>query len=666
MSDAALLNILLVDDQPAKLLTYESVLAELGENLLKANSAREAFAHLLRSEIAVVVMDVSMPDVDGFELAAMIREHPRCEGTSIIFVSAVHVSDLDHLKGYETGAIDYLPVPIVPQMLRAKVRVLCDLYRKTQQLARLNLELEQRVAERTEALEDTADRLQLSEARFRSLAEGMRHIVWESDADGNFTYFSPRWREFTGAEPATHFGWSWLVVVHGEDQERARASAAASVASAGALPIEFEARFRRYDGIYRWLHVTGEAVLREDGSVDRWVGTCVDTDERRRAEAKLREDDRRKDEFLAMLAHELRNPLAPIQNVVQLLRAAPHDEPLRTWSHGVIERQVRQLARLVEDSLDVSRMTRGKIRLRLERLDIAAPIEDAIEISRPFIEERKHALTVSWPAQPLEVCGDPVRLTQVIANLLNNAAKFQSEGGSIALEVEREGEAVAIRVRDRGIGLEPESLDAIFELFAQARAAPDALNSGLGIGLSLVRELVRLHGGSVNASSAGEGCGSEFCVRLPWLAPGASQLAPLAPDKTAGVPCRVLIVDDNRDAADSLAIVLRTEGHECVSCYSGASALTAAHALRPEAVLLDLTMPELDGFNVCAQLREAGFQDTYIVAVTGRDSDRDRKQALASGFDAHFAKPVDPLRVAKLVADVSARAALRARAVSCA
>ncbi|HEU4429319.1 MAG TPA: response regulator [Myxococcota bacterium] len=651
MEAADRLNILLVDDQPGKLLTYETILAELGENLLKATSAREALGHLLHSEIAIVVMDVSMPDVDGFELAAMIRQHPRCERTAIIFASAVHVSDLDRMKGYETGALDYLPVPIVPQMLRAKIRVLSDLHRKTRQLTRLNEELERRVGERTEALERTAERLRGSEARFRSLAEGMPHIVWEADPGGNVTYFSPRWRTYTGAEPSTHFGWGWLAVVDAEDRERARAAAIAAVESKGDVRLDFEARFRRHDGVYRWLHASGEAVLRADGSVEKWVGTCIDIDERKRAEQTLRETDRRKDEFLAMLAHELRNPLAPIHNALKLQRMPEADPALMNWSRDVIERQVGQLTRLVEDLLDISRITRGNIRLRVERVDLAAVIEGAVETSRPLIDGRNHMLAVKLPEERIELSGDLVRLTQVVANLLNNAAKFQDEGGAISVSAEREGKEAVIRVRDRGVGLSADSLEKIFELFAQVRTR-ERFDAGLGIGLSLVRTLVELHGGSVSARSDGPGCGSEFIVRLPCLAADAEPLASGARPRASRAVrdgLRVLVVDDNRDSADSLALLLRLRGHEPQACYDGTSALEAARTLQPHAVLLDLSMPDLDGFDVCRRLREEGLESALIVALTGYGQEADRNRSLASGFDAHLVKPVDPELVAKLL-----------------
>jgi two-component system CheB/CheR fusion protein len=647
------LNILLVDDQPGKLLTYETILGDLGENLLKATSAREALVHLLQSEIAIVVMDVSMPDVDGFELASMIRQHPRCERTAIIFASAVHLSDLDRLKGYETGGLDYLPVPIVPQMLRAKIRVLADLHRKTRQLTRLNEELERRVAERTEALARSTELLRASEARFRSLAEGMPNVVWEADPRGEATWFSPRWYEYTGCERGEPLGDAWVSALHPDDVPRALAARDAAIGSEGGVPLSYEARLRARDGTYRWFQVTGDAVRGAGGAIEKWVGTGVDIEERKRAEETLREADRRKDEFLAILAHELRNPLAPIQNALRLQRDPETSAPVIRWSREVIERQVGHLARLVDDLLDISRIRHGKIRLRRERIDLAAIVEGAVETSRPKIDARKHLLAVNLPEERVELPGDLVRLTQVVANLLDNAAKFQHDGGAISVSGGREGDEAVIRVRDRGLGLAADAVEAIFEPYAQIGGGPGRVDAGLGIGLSLVKTLVELHGGHVSATSDGPGLGSEFSVRLPCHAADACVPAEAEEARPAGragrTGLRVLIVDDNRDSADSLALLLRMGGHDCRTCYDGRSALETAEALRPQAILLDLSMPDLDGLEVCRRLRDAGFRDAFIVALTGYGQETDRRRSLAGGFDAHLVKPVDPELVTKLL-----------------
>ena len=639
------LNILLVDDQPGKLLTYETILTELGENLVKASSARAALAHLLRDDFAIVVMDVSMPDVDGFELANMIRQHPRCQKTAIIFVSAVHLSDLDRLKGYENGAVDYLQVPVVPEVLRAKIRVLADLHRKTNRLTRWNAELERRVEERTRELEASAARLRSSEERFRSLAERMPHLVWESDAEGRASYHNPRWYDYTGAPAGDSLGERWLECFHPDDRAFVLSEWRKAIATEGEYALDVEVRLRRADGVYRWFRLTGEPVRDASGAVDKWVGTCTDVEERKRAEESLHEADRRKDEFLAMLAHELRNPLAPIRNTVKLLRQTGANDAASEWGRDVIERQVEQLTRLVDDLLDVSRITRGKIQLQLEPLDLGTVVAGAVETSRPMIDARRHTLRVHLPLRPVPVQGDLVRLTQVVSNLLNNAAKFQEEGGEITVTAERQNDRAVIRVRDRGVGIQPEMLGKVFDLFAQVERTVDRSEGGLGIGLSLVKSLVELHGGSIQASSAGRGRGAEFSVSLPCSAPPAAQEEEAAPrclEAPLATPQRVLIVDDNRDAAESLAMVLALRGYDTHVCHDGHEAVALAQRTQPQIVLLDLGLPGLDGFEVCRRLREQGLDKARIVAITGYGQDEDRRRSRDAGFDEHFVKPVDP------------------------
>jgi two-component system CheB/CheR fusion protein len=650
------LNILLVDDQPSKLLTYETILADLGENLLKAGSATEALEHLLRREVAIVLMDVSMPDVDGFELASIIRQHPRCEKTAIIFVSAVHLTDLDRLKGYETGAVDYLPVPVAPQVLRAKIRVLADLHRKSLQLKRLNGELERRVAERTEALEDFATRVHESESRFRTLAERMPHLVWEADARGRATFHNRRWYEYTGNPADSGLGESWQTFIHPDDRAQLLNEWRDAIDTAGAHPLDVEVRIRRWDGQYRWFRFTGAPSSIANHKVEKWVGTCTDIEERKRAEERLREADRRKDEFLAMLAHELRNPLAPIRNAVKLLRQADQPEAAQRWSRELIERQVEQLTRLVDDLLDVSRITRGKIRLQVEPLDLGTVVSGALETSRPMIDARRHEFTLVQPDERIYVAGDLVRLTQVIANLLNNAAKFQAEGGTIELIVERDGDDACVHVRDRGIGIAPEMLGEVFDLFAQVERTMDRSEGGLGIGLSLVKTLVEMHGGSVMARSAGRGKGSEFSIRLPRLPDDAAFAASEVEAGDAapsGRSLSVLVVDDNRDAAESLALLLRLRGHHTATAHDGRKALQLALETNPDVVLLDLGLPGIDGFEVCRALREQSFP-AYVVAVTGYGREADRRRSKSAGFDAHLVKPVDPDGLVRLLADAAA------------
>jgi len=518
-------NILLVDDQPSKLLTYESILSELGENILTASSATEALDCLLRTEIAVVLVDVCMPDLDGYELASMIRQHPRFQKTSIIFVSALLMTDLDRLRGYESGGVDYVPVPIVPEILRAKVSVFADLYRKTRALERLNAELERRVSERTAALEAST--------------------------------------------------------------------------------------------------------------------------------AALKDADRRKDEFLAMLAHELRNPLAPISTAVQLLRLKELSDAQRERARDVLERQVQHLVLLVDDLLDVSRITRGVITLQHERVLIGTVIARAVETARPMIDSRRHTLTLDLNDEVLAVEGDKARLVQVVGNILNNAAKFMEPGGKIQLKVAREGTSVAITVRDAGIGIPSDQVPRIFDLFTQVHAKPDQIQGGLGVGLALVRRLVEMHGGTVAAHSAGPGQGTDIIVRLPLWAMQAGR--PDEPRHDSPVPAigpsRILVVDDHLDAVEALSMQLQVAGHDVRTANDGVEAMTIGETFQPQVVLLDLGMPRMDGYETARSMRRRPWGTrALIIAVTGWAQPYDRQKTSEAGFDAHLVKPVSEVELFQAIA----------------
>ncbi|HSD29224.1 MAG TPA: PAS domain S-box protein [Vicinamibacteria bacterium] len=361
--------------------------------------------------------------------------------------------------------------------------------------------------------------------------------------------------------------------------------------------------------------------------------------------ATLRDADRRKNEFLAMLAHELRNPLAPIGNAVQIFRAKGPPVPELQWATEVIGRQVHQMTRLVDDLLDVSRITRGKIELRREVLELATVVGSAVEASRPLIDKWGHELTVTVPPHPILLDADPTRLAQVVSNLLNNAAKYTEHGGRIGLIAEQEGDQVAIRVNDNGVGIPAEMRPRIFDLFAQADRSLERSEGGLGIGLTLVQRLVQMHGGSVEARSEGPGKGSEFVVRLP-IARAAARPAPRGAESGQPVAgpraLRILVVDDNHDAADSLGMLLRMMGNEVHTAHDGVEALGAVAAFHPDVVLLDLGLPKLDGFEVADRIREQrGGADVLLVALTGWGRSEDRRRSREAGFDHHMTKPVE-------------------------
>jgi signal transduction histidine kinase len=566
MGSAERVNILMVDDQPARLLTYQSVLEELGQNLVAARSGIEALERLMRDEFAVVLLDVSMPEMDGFETARLIHEHPRFEKTPIIFVTGVHVTELDRLKGYKAGAVDYVSIPVVPEILRSKVAVLVELYCKRRELQALN----------------------------RNLAGANEQL-----AAANVTLQAERTRE--------------LQVLNNNLQH---------------ANSELERANRTLQG---------------------------EVAERLRAEQALKEADRHKDEFLAMLAHELRNPLAPILSALQLMRMRPIEAQVQ-WSGEVIERQVRYLTRLVDDLLDVSRITRGKITLTREPLEVSALIARAVETVQPIIDERAHELRIEASDGPLRVHGDPVRLVQAISNVLGNAAKYTDPKGLIRVAARAEGVDAVILVTDNGIGIPADRLPQIFKLFTQLDRGSDQPQSGLGIGLALVRRLIEMHGGSVSAHSDGSGRGSEFAMRLPLLTelPNVAALAPAPQNdcvQSRTVQRRILIADDNADALESLARVLQLNGHEVFSACNGSVALQSAERHLPEVALLDVGMPLMDGYEVARRIRaEPWGKGVLLVAVTGWGQESDRRRSREAGFDSHLVKPLDLDELTRLLA----------------
>jgi signal transduction histidine kinase len=568
-------NILLVDDQPARLLTYESILSSLNQNLITASSGLEALDKLMRTEFAVVLLDVSMPEMDGFEAARLIHEHPRFERTPIIFVTGVAMSELDRLKGYKLGAVDYVSVPVVPEILRSKVAVLVELYCKRRELVELNRHLA-----------DTNEQL----------------------AKANAALQAEKTRELLALNTSLH--------QVNRDMERAN------------------------------LALQGEVA------------------ERARAEQALKEADRHKDEFLAMLAHELRNPLAPIRNAVHLMKLKSLGDPQLQLSRDIIERQLIQLSRLVDDLLDVSRITRGKINLARRRVGLSELVARAVETVAPTIESRGHALEVVTPKRELMIYGDPMRLTQALGNVLANAAKYTDNGGHITLQARRRRRDIEITVRDTGIGIVPEVLPCIFDLFTQLDRRTGRHQGGLGIGLALVRQLVEMHGGTVSASSEGPGKGSEFLIRLPLsierssssevpgLEPGAA--VPEKPAEPVRPPQRrILVADDNADARESLATLLALNGHEVYKAEDGSDALERAERHRPDVALLDIGMPRTNGYEVARHIRSQPWgRSMVLVALTGWGQESDRRRSHEAGFDSHLTKPVDPHVLDELLAKV--------------
>jgi len=430
--------------------------------------------------------------------------------------------------------------------------------------------------------------------------------------------------------------------LHPEDRPAVQTAIAIALQT-GTLYIR-EYRIQLPDGRVRWFAGRGTLQRDDDGAPAMLTGLVIDIGDLKALEESLKASDRRKDEFLAILAHELRNPLAPIRSAARILTTENLGAAELTWCRDVIQRQVQHMAHLLDDLLDVSRITQQRLRLEKEVVDLATVVSSAVEAARPAIDAHRHRLSVSLPTEPIIVEVDPGRLSQVLSNLLDNAAKYTDVGGEIALEAGRVGDAVQVTVSDTGVGMASADLGRAFEMFTQVRSPLDRSQGGLGIGLALVRGLVELHGGRVHADSPGRGRGSTFTVTLPDHPSPRAAVPDAASD--AGPPAarrRILVADDNRDAADSLAMLLELQGHETRVAYDGREALSAFAAFQPEIVLLDIGMPELNGYEVAERIRrEPGGDAVVLAALTGWGQQQDKRQAKAAGFDHHFAKPVDP------------------------
>ena len=405
----------------------------------------------------------------------------------------------------------------------------------------------------------------------------------------------------------------------------------------------------------RWVQVTAEPTHDASGRPDGWVTVVTDVHDHKLAEESLREADRRKDDFLAVLAHELRNPLAPIRNAIAILGKKDQLDPEVAWSREVIDRQVDQLSRLVDDLLDIGRISRGRLALRKERVALERVVDMALETSRPQMNAAGHRLSVILPPEPALLDADPARLAQVFGNLLNNAARYTPPEGSISLSAAVEGSEAVVSVEDNGIGFGPEAAARLFEPFSPLTSASGRAHGGLGLGLSLVQGIVALHGGKVEARSEGSGHGSQFVVRLP-LAKGVAQAA--EPPRAVAPPMaaagrRILVADDNKDTADSLQRVLELYGYDVRVAYDGAAALRLGAAFRPEVAVLDIGMPGANGYEVAREIRKQQGPQIKLVALTGWGQEGDRRRAMEAGFDFHLTKPVDPGTLNDLLSEVA-------------
>jgi signal transduction histidine kinase/DNA-binding response OmpR family regulator len=709
-------NILLVDDQPGNLLALQAVLDDLGQNLVQARSGREALRFLLHDDFALILLDVQMPDMDGLETAALIRQRDRTRHVPIIFLTGHEHTDVQMFQGYSLGAVDYLTKPLVPAVLRSKVAVFVDLYLKTEELRR-NQEREHERRLREERQRWEMEHLRQEAEREKKIAEELAHTVAERIraeqetnrlkdalalqlADMTHLHRLSARLSATLELPAVlqEVLAGVLVLQHAErgllllyDRETGdlvptisvgledylrdlgRVASGVGVYGAvlerrrGVMVSEESGQWSVDNGqqgaaaTEHWpltalerragsraicatpLLKRGGAVIgvvaahfdrphraceREERLVELYARQAAEAIDNARLYGEIQDANRGKDEFLAMLAHELRNPLAPVLHALHVLQRGAADPATDEQARDMIDRQVRHMARLIDDLLDVSRITCGKIQLRPGRIDLAAVVARAVDSCRPLIESRNHHLEVDLPAEPITLFADPTRLEQVLANLLHNAAKYTEPGGRIWLTASVEGDAVDLRVRDSGMGMPPHMLGRVFDLFMQGQPTLDRAEGGLGIGLTLVRRLVEMHGGQVEAHRQGP-----------------------AEEAGAREPKHVLVVDDNKGAAAMLQLMLQMDGHEVRVAHDGPGALREARAWSPEVVLLDIGLPGMNGYEVARHLLgDNGAAHPLLVAMTGYSQEEDRRRSREAGFAHHLVKPVDPQELRNLLA----------------
>jgi signal transduction histidine kinase/DNA-binding response OmpR family regulator len=703
IADGVKANILIVDDRDDKLLVFRTVLEELNQSIVTLRSGADALRWLLENDCAVILLDVNMPGMDGFETAQLIRARPRSAHIPIIFITA-YADAMHTARGYSLGAVDYILSPVVPDVLRSKVTVFVQLFNLREQVGkkadeRISLAREQAARAAAEALTRRASFLAEASRILSSsldadslMADAARLFVpaladlcaivladgpappsvraacapaWNPEDLQHALVRDPAWVGAIGEVLATggqktidtiSFD-AWNPALRDGQSPPARsAGIQCSVEQLVMLPLV--ARGKTHGVLCLAFAGPGkrfgdaQLALATDmaGRVAMALDNCL-------LFRKIQDANQRTNAFLATLSHELRNPLAPIRTALHSMHISGLWPAQGSGLREMIERQVERMSHLVDDLLDVARITQGKIELRREKIELAAKIMRALETCRPAIEEAGHQLCVSLPKEDVWVEGDRVRLQQIFENILINAGKYTEPGGRIDVSLSAEQGEALVRIRDTGVGIAPEMLPKIWEMFAQADSSSDRAKSGLGIGLSLARQLVHLHAGRIEAASDGLGKGSEFTVSLPLVAAAAQAAAESTGTRerqeAASIPRRILVVDDNADAADSLGVLLGILGHDVKIAHSGVSALQLARDFVPELVFLDIGLPEMNGYEIARRLgQEAGSATARLVALSGYGAERDRLRSKEAGFALHLVKPVDPRSLPGVIASV--------------
>lgn len=665
-------SVLLVDDRPANLLALESILAPLGLRLVRASSGQEALMHLLKQPFALILLDVQMPGMDGFETASAIKAHSRTSDIPIIFITALN-RDANHVySGYAHGAVDYLLKPFDPDILRAKVSILVELYRKAEVIKEQARILRQQEAELAER------RL---ERRYRRLTELMPMIVWATRPSGVVYYANEVWTEYSGLTAESTGSIANPAMLHPEDVD--------AVASAWTESLAVRRRFeahcrlrRNADGAHRWHLVRAVPERDDDGVLQGWIVTATDIHEqkmieesrelllaREKAARETAESaNRMKDEFLANVSHELRTPLNAILGWSRMLRSGMLEATRAGRALETIERSAQMQAEIIEDLLDVSRIISGKLRIAARRTDVVAVVQAATDTVRPTADAKGVELRWVCALTDFECVCDPGRLQQVVCNLLTNAVKFTPKGGVVEVHLVRGDKTIEVRVADSGSGISSAFLPYVFDRFRQADNSTARSHHGLGLGLAIVRHLVELHGGQVRAESAGIGQGSTFTVILPHGVPQGTDAEPdlfhargdsrePAKGETFGRRLdglTVLFVDDQEEARDLVRELLEHSGATVITVDSARAVMETLKATIPDVFVSDIGLPEMDGYGLIRSVRALSASARVpAIALSGYARSEDSRRALAAGFQVHLSKPVDSGELVGLIASLA-------------